>query len=294
VLRQVGLAGAAGAELVDGVRQLRPEEAMVEAMLRGWRAQQIARGLRASTIDPREALVHRFVAFTNEFPWQWGPGHVDEWTLTLTTEHHLAPATIRGYQTDLRLFSEYLTDSRYGWVAACEEAFGDFPVPICHEWNTIAHLNDNEGSPEARPLSREELQRFLDYADDQVERAARSKRKGALAAYRDATLFKVVYGWGLRRTETSKLGMTDWGRNPAAAERQVRDAACALRQGRAWAAATAAQRRLGDGLGGGRGRRLRREHPAPFRCRGSSGVVADRAGRADQTGGDQRTVRRLP
>jgi len=69
-------------------------------------------------------------------------------------------------------------------------------VPICHEWNTIAHLNDYEGSPEARPLSREELQRFLDYADDQVDRAARTGRKGALAAYRDATLFKVIYGWG--------------------------------------------------------------------------------------------------
>ncbi len=39
-------------------------------------------------------------------------------------------------------------------------------MPICHEWNTIAHLNDYEGSPEARPLTREELQRFLDYADD--------------------------------------------------------------------------------------------------------------------------------
>jgi len=57
---------------------------------------------------------------------------VDEWTLTLTSENHLAPATIRGYQTDLRLFSEYLTDARYGWVAACEEAFGEFPVAICH------------------------------------------------------------------------------------------------------------------------------------------------------------------
>jgi hypothetical protein len=34
------------------------------------------------------------------------------------------------------------------------------------------------------------LQRFLDYADEQVERAVRAKRKGALAAYRDATLFK--------------------------------------------------------------------------------------------------------
>src|SRR5262249_61514245 len=70
----------------------------------------------------------------------------------------------------------------------------------------------------ARPFTREELQRFLDYADDQVDRAAGAKRKGALAAYRDATLFKVIYGWGLRRTEAARLDLADWGRNPAAAE----------------------------------------------------------------------------
>lgn len=217
-LQRVGLAGAASTELVDGVRQLRPEDAMVDAMLRGWRAQQNARGLRAESIEARERLMRRFLAFTNEFPWDWGPAHVDEWTLSLTTERHLMPSTIRGYQTDLRLFSEYLTDARYGWAAACEEAFGTFPVAICHEWNTIAHLNDYEGSPEARPLTREELQRFLDFADDQVERAVKAGRKGVLAAYRDATLFKVIYGWGLRRTETSKLDLGDWGRNPAAPE----------------------------------------------------------------------------
>jgi site-specific recombinase XerD len=111
--------------------------------------------------------VRAFAGFTNEYPWSWGPGHVDEWTLSLAGERHLAPSTIRGYQTDLRLFSEYLTDGRYGWAAAC---------------------------------------------------AVAAKRKGALAAYRDATLFKVVYGWGLRRTETSKLDVADWGRNPAAPE----------------------------------------------------------------------------
>src|SRR5215467_12730038 len=152
-LRRIGLAGAAGAQLMDGVVHLRPEEATVEAMLQGWRAQQAARGLRAKTIGARERLVRRFLAFTNEFPWQWSPSHVDEWTLTLTAEHQLAPATVRGYQTELRLFSEYLTDARYGWAAACEEAFGTFPVPVCHEWNTIAHLNEYEGSPEARPLT---------------------------------------------------------------------------------------------------------------------------------------------
>lgn len=193
---------------------------MVEAMLTGWRAQQSSRGLQEDTMAPRERLVRRFLEFTNEYPWSWGPAHVEEWTQSLTGEKHLAPSTIRGYQTDLRLFSEYITEARYGWAVACEEAFGPgrHPVPICHEWNTIAHLNGYEGSPEARPFTREELQRFIDYADDQVERAVMAKRKGALAAYRDATLFKVIYGWGLRRTETAKLDLADWGRNPAAVE----------------------------------------------------------------------------
>jgi len=198
-LGRADLAGAAHLELVSGVVQLRPEDAMFEAMLRGWRAQQTARGLREDTIAPRERLVRRFLEFTNEYPWNWGSPHVEEWTQSLVAEQRLAPSTIRGYQTDLRLFSEYLCDGRYGWAAACESEFGPgaHPVPVCHEWNTIAHLNGYEGRPEARPFSREELQLFLDYADDQVDRAVRAKRKGALAAYRDATLFKVIYGWGL-------------------------------------------------------------------------------------------------
>ena len=193
---------------------------MFEAMLQGWRAQQAARGLREETMLEREHLARRFLEFTNDYPWGWLPGHVEEFTLSLIAERHLAPSTIRGYQVTLRLFSEFLTDPRYGWVAACEETFGKgtHPVAICHEWNTIAHLNDYEGDPEARPFSRAEMQRFLDYADEQVDRAIRAGRKGVLAAYRDATIFKVMYGWGLRRTETSKLDLLDWGRNPAAPE----------------------------------------------------------------------------
>ena len=68
---------------------------------------------------------------------------------------------------------------------------------ICFESNTTSHLVDYEGKAERRPMTREELQRFFDYADDRVEQAARSGRKGALSAYRDATMFKVIYGWGL-------------------------------------------------------------------------------------------------
>jgi len=148
------LAGSAHLELVSGVAQLRPEDAMFEAMVRGWRAQQTARGLRAETIEDRERLVRRFLEATNEYPWNWGPAHMEDWTLSLSGEHHLALSTIRSYQVDLRLFSEYICDGRYGWAAACEAAFGEgvHPVAICHEWNTVAHLNDYEGSPEARPF----------------------------------------------------------------------------------------------------------------------------------------------
>ncbi|MEE1805112.1 site-specific integrase, partial [Streptomyces sp. BE133] len=208
--------GSAQLELVSGVLQLRPEDAMVDAMLRGWRAQQRSRGLREETVSDRERLIQRFLEYANKYPWQWTPGHMDEWSAYLTAERHLAPSTIRSYQGDVRMFTEFLVDGRYGWGPVCEEAFGTYPVAICHEWNTIAHLNDYEGDPEARPFTREELQLFLDYADDQVERAMRSKRKGVLAAYRDATLFKVIYGWGLRRTETSKLDVVDFGRNAKA------------------------------------------------------------------------------
>jgi integrase/recombinase XerC len=214
------LAGAAHLELVSGVAQLRPEDAMVEAMLRGWRAQQAARGLAERTVGARERLVRRFVEFTNEYPWAWTPAHLDEWSLHLTAERRSAASTIRGYQCALRLFTEFLVDGRYGWAAACEERFGPgcYPVAIAHEWNTIAHLQGYEGRPGARPFTREELQRFLDYADLQVERAVRCGRKGALAAYRDATLFKVIYGWGLRRAEAAGLDLADFGRNAAAPE----------------------------------------------------------------------------
>ena len=78
-------------------------------------------------------------------------------------------------------------------------AGGSAPVQVFHEGNTTAHAAEYEGRPERRPLARAELQAFFDAADGLVEKAACSRRKGQLAAFRDATLFKVVYGWGLRR-----------------------------------------------------------------------------------------------
>jgi site-specific recombinase XerD len=91
-------------------------------------------------------------------------------------------------------------------------------VQVFHERNTAVHVSEHEGRPDRRPLTRDELQAFFDAADDHVDRASRSRRKGWLASFRDATLFKVIYGWGLRRREAAMLDVADFAPNPAAPE----------------------------------------------------------------------------
>jgi integrase/recombinase XerC len=54
---------------------------------------------------------------------------------------------------------------------------------------------------------------FFDYCDSRVTDRRTRGRKGALAAFRDAALFKVIYGWGLRRQEVSWLDVHDFTEN---------------------------------------------------------------------------------
>ena len=72
------------------------------------------------------------------------------------------------------------------------------------------------GPPDRRPLTRVELQAFFDAAEDRVEHVAAAGRKGWLACFRDATMFKVCYAFGLRRREVAMLDVADVTANAAA------------------------------------------------------------------------------
>ena len=143
---------------------------------------------------------------------------MDEWSAHLVGSLGRAKSTVRQKQGAVRLFCDYITSPYYDWPARCEAWFGEHPIQICHEWNTVAHLVDYEGDPGRRPFTRKEIQDFLDCADEQVEKARRSRRKGILAAYRDTTMFKTMYGWGLRISELCRLEIADIYRNPHAPE----------------------------------------------------------------------------
>lgn len=207
-------AGAAELVLVEGAVPLRPEPALFESMLEGWRHQQRARSLSASLVAARERLVRRFMDFASTWPWEWTAAQLE----AFFDQGGWAPSTMRFYQGSLELFLGYLTDPRYGWAEVCAERVGAVPAQIIDRWNKVAHASEYEGRPDRRPLTRVELQAFLDYADDRVETVIAGGHKGTLAAFRDATLFKVIYAFGLRRREAAMLDLTDVSANPAAPE----------------------------------------------------------------------------
>jgi len=59
------------------------------------------------------------------------------------------------------------------------------------------HVQEAGGDPARRALTQDELQALFDYAGDQVARIRAAGRKGWLAAFRDAVLFKAACAYGL-------------------------------------------------------------------------------------------------
>jgi len=216
----------------DNVSVLRPAEQIFDDLLAGWSGQQCSRLLSSKTIRTRERQIRRFADFCATSPWEWAASDVEEWTTELLSgPRPVTPSTIRGYQNSLALFCSYLTDARYGWADQCMELFGTHPVQVCHEWNTAIHVADHEARPAVRPLTRDEVQALFDHADDHVDFARSSKRKGWLTLFRDATLFKVIYAYGLRRREVAMLDLHDFTRNPKALE-FARFGVCNVRWGK--------------------------------------------------------------
>lgn len=188
-----------------------------EEMIEGWPVQQRARFLRAETIGQRVSAVRRFVSFCDLFPWEWTPAEFEAWMSSrVSGSQPMAFSTARGTQLAIRMFCSYLVDDRYGWVELCLNKFGAAPTQVLHEWNSVVHVNEFEGRPGRRALTYDEVQALFDAADGEVELIRRRARKGSVQALRNAVLLKTVYAYGLRRSESVGLDLSDLRTNPKA------------------------------------------------------------------------------
>lgn len=210
--------GAGRVHLVQSLPVLRPDEQVLQMMLDGWRNQQLSRNLQFATIDQRLRCVQRFVDHVNEDPWNWTPAMVEEFSADLRAYKKVAHSTLRGYHCALRAFTSYISNPDYGWDDVCEQYFGTHPAQVFFDWNTAPHVQAYDGRPIKRPYTREELDALFEHADQEVERVGTSGRKGWQAAYRDAAMMKIAYGYGLRFNELRHLQVVDFARNPHAQE----------------------------------------------------------------------------
>ncbi|WP_405692514.1 hypothetical protein [Streptomyces sp. NBC_00057] len=108
----------------------------------------------ATVIAERIGWERGLAVFTATYPWEWTPEDVEAYFSHQSSgDSPLAHSTVRGQQGDLQMFCAFIVDGRYGWAAACEEAFGQVPAQVCHDWNTANHVAEFEGRPGRRALT---------------------------------------------------------------------------------------------------------------------------------------------
>lgn len=190
-------------------------DAFLTDVLASWKRQQLAQGFRTATIQRRARSVLRMTSFVGTHPWQWSPADADDFFGHLRGVENLARNTVRAYQTDVKLFLDFATDPAYDWNERCGQLFGTGFGQVITEFNRSQHVQET-GEATKRPFSIDELQEFFDLADLEPERILNAGHRGALAAWRDAVMFKTLYAWGLRLNEARHLIKADFSRNARA------------------------------------------------------------------------------
>lgn len=194
------------------------ERAVFAAMVEGWRTQRLARNLSFSTVAAGARVVARFAEAVGTYPWQWSPADLESFMAELRERDRLSRSTLRSYGLTIASFLGYACDPVYGWDKVCLERFASHPVQICRRDNLPRHTVDAEANPARRPLTKSECQRLFDAADERAAAARDKGVKGFAPAFRDATMLKVAYAFGLRRHELVMLERVDFSPNPHAPE----------------------------------------------------------------------------
>ncbi len=204
---------AVGAEPEDS-----EEEAVFCSMLDGWRAQRLARNLAVATVENGARVVRRFREHVGTYPWQWSAADLEAFVSELRVSPGLARSTVRSYGLTIGSFLAYVCDPSYDFSARCLERFGTHPTQIATAANLPRHSIDQEARPSRRPLTKVECQALFDAADERAVSVRQKNVKGFAPAFRDATMLKVAYAFGLRRQELLMLERCDFGPNPKAPE----------------------------------------------------------------------------
>jgi len=119
-----------------------------DAIIDGWKAQMMARGLATQTIEGRCRVLRRFQEYAGTFPWTWRPVDLDDYMAERRSgEKPISLTTLRSDSDAIAMFCAYTSSPTYGWGESCEQTFGDVPAQIAFDWNTPRHTTDDAVPP---------------------------------------------------------------------------------------------------------------------------------------------------
>ena len=121
---------------------------MFDAIIDGWKAQMMARGLATQTIEGRCRVLRRFQEYAGTFPWTWRPVDLDDYMAERRSgEKPISLTTLRSDSNAIAMFCACTSSPTYGWGESCEQTFGDVPAQIAFDWNTPRHTTDDAVPP---------------------------------------------------------------------------------------------------------------------------------------------------
>src|SRR4051812_37261329 len=129
-------------------------EQFLATVLDGWERQQRAKDFSPDTIRTRRSIVVKMVDSSGHYRWEWTFGDADDFFAHARGVRTLIHATVRSYQSAIRLFCEYACDPPYDWNDQCGSLFGRLFGQVITEINQITHTQPTEARTAKRPFTQ--------------------------------------------------------------------------------------------------------------------------------------------
>jgi site-specific recombinase XerD len=197
---------------------------LYERILHAWEARRRgAKNHTEASFKHDVGIVNSFITFSGVAPWNWSEEDFDEWCYFIGVEKGLAMSSQRSYQTAIRMFLKYITES-HKFRDEIKKATGHYPVQICTTDNCIPHTVTREIEKDKPSFNHGEINKFFDTIDEQIleclkyEKMSNQRLKAKHSFQRDKAMFATIYAGALRASEVVLMNEFSFEEEPMSPE----------------------------------------------------------------------------
>jgi site-specific recombinase XerD len=195
-----------------------------QRILQAWEARRRgAKNHKEESFKRDVYIVNNFILFSGQPPWKWTEGDFDDWCYHNGVVQKHAMATQRSYQSAIRNFLKYVTES-HRFRDEIKRLTGRYPEQICTSDNCIPHMVERELDKSKPSFSHAEIDQFFGSIQEKIAECVRYEKhsgqslKSKHAFQRDMAMFATIYEGCLRASEAILMDETSFVEEPLTPE----------------------------------------------------------------------------